>query len=91
MPEPRVPKLHASVKRIRNRTPEQLRDEVYRQMIRLEAGRPQADIQLALALLYAWMSLDAAHSKDEQFQWLRRICPVCIVMIGNGRSIPGGL
>ena len=58
-----------------------MRDEVYRQMIRLEAGCPQAELELALALLHAWMRLHASFSKDEQFQWLRKVCPACFAMI----------
>ncbi len=58
-----------------------LRDEVYRQMFRLEAGLPKAEIRLAVALLRAWNALEALPVAEEQRQWLQRICPVCVQMI----------
>ncbi len=45
---------------------EHLKDEVYRQMFRLETNRPGADLGLALALLRAW---------------LKKVCPICLLMI----------
>lgn len=81
MPEPRVHGSGISFTRPRDRTPGKIRDEVYRQMIRLETGRPGAGIQLAVALLHAWMAIDSALPKNEQFQWLQRISPACIAMI----------
>lgn len=59
-----------------------MRDEVYRQMIRFEAQRPHAEIELALALLRAWLALDSySLLKGDQHQWLRKISPMCIAMI----------
>lgn len=58
-----------------------MRDEVYRQMFRLEEGRPGAEVQLAVAMLRAWSALEKLPSEDEKRQWLRRICPICIRMI----------
>lgn len=81
MHERQVPESHISLPQARNRTSEHIRDEVYQQMMRLEAGRPKAEIELALALLRAWMKLDGALAKNAQFQWLRKICPACIAMI----------
>jgi hypothetical protein len=63
-----------------------LRDEVYRQMFRAEAGKPRAEIHLALALLHAWMRLEALPAENEQRQWLRTICPICVQMIEGLRS-----
>ncbi len=60
---------------------DQLKDEVYRQMFRLEAGRPGAASQLAVALLRAWMALDTAPRTASDRQWLRQICPVCIGLL----------
>ena len=60
---------------------DELKDEVYRQMFRLEAGRPGAAGQLAVALLRAWMALDAAPRTASDRQWLRQICPVCIGLL----------
>jgi hypothetical protein len=35
-----------------------LQDEVYREMLRPEGGRPGAEMGLALALLRAWVATD---------------------------------
>ncbi len=58
-----------------------LKDEVYRQMLRVEAGRPAAQLGLAVALLKAWMSMDGQNAESEPRQWLRRISPVCLRMM----------
>lgn len=63
-----------------------LQDEVYRQMFRLEAGCPAADLGLAVALLRAWMALEKAPPRSRPRQWLRAICPVCLRMMN---SAPG--
>jgi len=60
---------------------EQFKDEVYRQMFRLEASRPGAELDLALALLRAWMAADPASDSSDDRQWLKKICPICLVMI----------
>ena len=52
--------------RPRLKSPERLRDEVYRQMFRVEAGRPRAEVELAIALLRAWMGLETLPAMDEQ-------------------------
>ncbi len=66
---------------VRPRRSEQLKDEVYRQMFRLEASRPGAEMELALALLRAWQDADARSEDVEERQWLRKVCPICIEMI----------
>lgn len=58
-----------------------LRDEVYRQMFRVESGRPQAELRLAAAMLKAWSALETLPANDERREWLRRVCPVCVRMI----------
>ena len=58
-----------------------LRDEVYRQMFRVESGRPQAELRLATAMLKAWSALELLPADDERRQWLRNICPICVMMI----------
>ncbi len=63
------------------RTANRLKDEVYRQMFRLEAQRPSADLQLALALLRAWEALERQPEESEPRQWLRTVCPLCMKMI----------
>lgn len=65
----------------RPRRSEQFKDEVYRQMFRLEANRPGAELDLALALLRAWMDVDSKPESGEERQWLKKICPICILMI----------
>jgi hypothetical protein len=61
-----------------------LKDEVYRQMLRLEAGHSAAP-PLALALLNAWTVCDAQPMDNEMRLWLRSISPVCLGMIADIR------
>ncbi len=73
----------------RPRRSEPFKDEVYRQMFLLESSRPGAAIDLALALLRAWMAADSASVSglsdspggSDVHQWLRKISPICIAMI----------
>jgi hypothetical protein len=67
-------------------SPERLRDEVYRQMFRAEAGKPRAEMRLVLVLLHAWMRLETLPAENEQRQWLRTVCPICVQMIDGLRS-----
>lgn len=60
---------------------EYLKDEVYRQMFRLEAHRPGAEMDLSIALLRTWTALGAASKSSKERQWLEKICPICLVMI----------
>jgi hypothetical protein len=60
---------------------ERLQDEIYRQMLRLEAGCSCADFNLALALLQAWMVLERDSSRTRTRKWLRALCPLCLHMI----------
>ena len=60
---------------------EPLQDEVYRQMFRLEASRPGAALDLALALLRAWMAADSLPARRDQKHWLQKISPICMEMI----------
>lgn len=60
---------------------DRLKDEVYRQMLRLEAGRPAARVLLAVALLNAWTTLERQPAGCEPRQWLRKLSPVCLRMI----------
>jgi hypothetical protein len=59
---------------------DELKDEVYRQMFRVEAGRPAAAGQLAVALLRAWMALNS-NARTADRLWLRKICPLCIALL----------
>lgn len=63
------------------KTVDRLKDEVYRQMLRLEAGRPAAQILLAVALVNTWMTLEEEPRNCEARQWLRNLSPVCLHMI----------
>lgn len=64
-----------------SRQSERLQDEVYRQMLRLEAGCSAAELHLALALLRAWMVLERLPSRSGARQWLRAVCPMCLRMM----------
>jgi hypothetical protein len=71
---------------IRSRPPrrnhdEQLKDEVYRQMFRLEAGRPGAELALTIALLRGWLAADCEPEVSKSREWLKKICPICLLMI----------
>jgi hypothetical protein len=60
---------------------DQLKDEVYRQMFRLEESRPGAEIGLALALLRAWLATDFKPKTGEERDWLKKVSPICLEMI----------
>lgn len=60
---------------------ERVRDEVYRQMFRLEAHRPGAGMDLSIALLHAWIESGSASGSSTERQWLEKICPICLAMI----------
>jgi hypothetical protein len=60
---------------------ERLKDEVYRQMFRLEASRPGSELDLAIVLLRAWITLDSVPEVSESREWLKKICPICLLMI----------
>jgi hypothetical protein len=60
---------------------EQLKDEVYRQMFRLEAGRSGAELDLTIALLRAWLASDSDSGVSKSRAWLKKICPLCLLMI----------
>jgi hypothetical protein len=60
---------------------ERLKDEVYRQMFRLEAQRPEAERDLAIALLRAWMVAESLPEHRAEQEWLKKISPICLQMI----------
>jgi hypothetical protein len=60
---------------------EDLKDEVYRQMFRLEENRACAEMSLALALLRAWAACGSKHESCEERKWLETISPICLAMI----------
>lgn len=60
---------------------ERAKDEVYRQMFRLEENRPGAEIGLALALLRAWLAAESNSESGSERVWLKNISPICLQMI----------
>ncbi len=75
------PRRDAAPASSHGRRSEQFKDEVYRQMFRLEANRPGAEMDLALALLRAWQVVDTKPENGEERQWLRKVAPICMEMI----------
>jgi hypothetical protein len=65
----------------RRRSCDALKDEVYRQMFRLEEGRTGADRELAIALVRAWMKMDVGPKTASDRMWLRKVSPVCIGLL----------
>ena len=59
----------------------EIKDEVYRQMFRLEERRAGAEMRLALALLRAWMDFDTKPESCEERDWLKKVSPICLEMI----------
>lgn len=66
---------------------ERLKDEVYRQMYRLEASRPGAELALAIALLRAWVASNTGTEMPQSREWLMKICPICILMIEEALKV----
>jgi hypothetical protein len=60
---------------------DQLKDEVYRQMFRLEESRPGAEMGLALALVRAWLASDSKPESGEERDWLKKVSPICLQLI----------
>jgi len=59
---------------------ERLKDEVYRQMFRLEEGRAGSEVALSIALLRAWLRAGAQPAAEE-YAWLQRVSSICLEMI----------
>jgi hypothetical protein len=66
---------------------DRLKDEVYRQMYRLEASRPGADLSLAIALLRAWIASDSEAEIPQEREWLTKISPICLLMIEASQNV----
>ncbi len=66
-----------------------LKDEVYRQMFRLEESRPGAEMGLALALLRAWMAAGSEPASNEEGDWLKKVSPICLEMIETSLEAGG--
>lgn len=67
---------------------DRLKDEVYRQMFRLEADRQGAELDLATALLRGWLDSYSRPEATRLLEWLGKISPLCLQMIGAKRQ-PG--
>ena len=65
----------------RNNRDARAKDEVYRQMFRLEESRPGSEMGLALGLLRAWLAADTEPESGEGRNWLKKITPICLEMI----------
>ncbi len=50
-------------------------------MFRLEEGRPGAELNLTIALLRAWLASDSDPGVSKSREWLKKICPLCLLMI----------
>ncbi|HEX4037685.1 MAG TPA: hypothetical protein VHX37_06470 [Acidobacteriaceae bacterium] len=74
--------------RIQDTSVNRLKDEVYREMFRFEAGHPEAELRLAIALLHAWLAVEGRPRRSATRSWLLQICPVCLQMIEEGRRPP---
>ncbi len=64
-----------------SRSIHRLMDEVYREMYLLEAGRPGAEMGLALALLRAGVAADRESEESKDWGWLKAVSPICLKMI----------
>ena len=62
-----------------------LKDEVYRHMLRLEAHRPGAEMDLAIALTRTCVGLVSSRRSEKDRQWLERIGSLCISMLEEAR------
>ena len=67
---------------------ERLKDEDYRQMLRLEANRPGSELDLAMLLLRAWVAEDSDPNSSKSRDWLKKICPICLLMIEAKQQVP---
>jgi len=73
---------HASLSSLsRTRQANRLKDEVYREMLLIEANRPGAEMGLALALLRAIVQSESSSQEREFRNWLKMVCPVGLRMI----------
>jgi hypothetical protein len=78
-PEEKMPAPAGRVSQVRKAN--QIKDEVYREMLRLEVHRPGAEMGLALALLRAIVQSESLTQQAEYGDWLKTICPVGLRMI----------
>lgn len=68
---------------------ERLKDEIYRHMFRLEARRPGSELDLAVALVRAWLASDSERGTPVMREWLKKICPICLSLIEATQQTSG--
>ncbi len=60
-----------------------LQDEMYRSMLRLEAGKEGAGLSLCRALVSAWNAAGTMEKPKEFDDWLRKVTPICLSMVSD--------
>lgn len=64
-----------------------LRDETYRSMLRLEAGKAGAISLLCNTLVTAWGAASSIEKPEQFEEWLRKVTPICLAMISGSREL----
>ncbi len=78
-PDRKTPRAAHTASRIRRTN--RIKDEVYREMLRLEANRPGAEMGVALALLQAVVHAQDFPNVEGFGEWLKHVCPLGLRMI----------
>ncbi|HVJ09193.1 MAG TPA: OsmC family protein [Acidisarcina sp.] len=71
-------------------TMDTLRDQTYRSMLRLDAGKEGAVPSLCVALAEAWNAVGTIGESRQFGEWLRKITPICLIMISHSRCSGSG-
>lgn len=77
----------ASLVRHTRLTPNALRDETYRSMLRLQAGKSGAISSLCEALIAAWGAASSIKKSEHLEEWLRKVTPICLRMISASTEL----
>lgn len=64
-----------------------LRDKTYRAMLRLEAGKPDAEQLLCSTLSAAWYAGTAVEKPELLAAWLNKITPICLKMMARSSQL----
>jgi len=67
------------------RTAAKIQDEIYRHMFRVDAGVPDAGLDLVMTLVRAWLAVEREPEDSDLRTWLRVISPLCMEMIDATR------
>jgi len=73
------------LKRLAGKAKERLQDEIYRQMFRVEARLPAADLDLAMTLVRAWLAVETEPANSDLRTWLGVVSPLSLEMIDGLR------